>query len=334
MSNSFPKISPDGKWIVFVQSRNGLLMRPDGRLFIVSTSGGTARRMRCNTSLMNSWHSFSPNGHWMVFSSKSRSPFTQMYLTHIDSVGIDSPPILVENTTAANRAVNIPEFVNISSDGIEKIVAPAADYARHTDLAVEAMKNRQYENAIQEWLLVLSLAPEDSRAYNSIGVALVETGDVENALKYYLKAINLNPQYTEAFNNLGEALSSKGKINEAIKNFQTAVRLNPEYAVAQVNLGSKLAESGQTDKAILHLKKVVTIMPDNAEINRNLGHALAEKKQYQESSIYLEKAVKLSNENDPLALFLLGKVYSDLSRVSDAVSIERKAFVVAMSQKK
>ena len=32
MSNSFPKISPDGKWIVFVQAKNGLLMRPDSKL--------------------------------------------------------------------------------------------------------------------------------------------------------------------------------------------------------------------------------------------------------------------------------------------------------------
>ena len=29
MSNSFPKVSPDGRWIIFVKCRNGLLMRPD-----------------------------------------------------------------------------------------------------------------------------------------------------------------------------------------------------------------------------------------------------------------------------------------------------------------
>jgi Tol biopolymer transport system component len=62
MSNSFPKISPDGKWIVFVQAKNGQLMRPDSKLYIVPAAGGTARLMNCNTSLMNSWHSFSPNG--------------------------------------------------------------------------------------------------------------------------------------------------------------------------------------------------------------------------------------------------------------------------------
>ncbi len=134
MSNNFPKISPDGKWIVFVQCKNGQLMRPDSQLYIVPFQGGTARRLRANTRLMNSWHSFSPNGRWLVFSSKARSPYTQMYLTHIDAEGNDSPAILIDNATAANRAVNIPEFVNISPDGIDDIKVDVADEAtRHAN---------------------------------------------------------------------------------------------------------------------------------------------------------------------------------------------------------
>jgi len=85
--------------------------------------------MTANTRLMNSWHSFSPNGRWLVFSSKARSPYTQMYLTHIDENGNDSPPILIDNATAANRAVNIPEFVNIPPDAIEDITVTVADEA-------------------------------------------------------------------------------------------------------------------------------------------------------------------------------------------------------------
>ena len=142
MSNSFPKISPDGRWIVFVQCRNGQLMRPDGQLYIVPAGGGRARRMRCNTPLMNSWHSFSPNGRWLVFSSKSRSPYTQMFLTHLDENGHDSPAILIENATAANRAVNIPEFVNIPPDGLLKIDAPAVEYYRLFDEAWELGRER------------------------------------------------------------------------------------------------------------------------------------------------------------------------------------------------
>jgi Tol biopolymer transport system component len=86
--------------------------------------------MRANTSRMNSWHSFSPNGRWMVFASKARSAYTQMYLTHIDADGNDSPAIIIDNATAANRAVNLPEFVNIASDGIEDIQVHVVDAAK------------------------------------------------------------------------------------------------------------------------------------------------------------------------------------------------------------
>jgi hypothetical protein len=127
MSNNFPKVSPDGKWVVFVQCKNGQLMRPDSQLYIVPFAGGEARRLRANTRLMNSWHSFSPNGRWLVFSSKSRSPYTQMYLTHIDENGNSSPPIYIDNATAANRAVNIPEFVNNDADAIDQIEVHVAD---------------------------------------------------------------------------------------------------------------------------------------------------------------------------------------------------------------
>jgi hypothetical protein len=130
MSNTFPRISPDGKWIVFVECRNGQLMRPDSQLYIVPFGGGVGRRMRANTSRMNSWHSFSPNGRWMVFASKARSAYTQMYLTHIDADGNDSPAIIIDNATAANRAANLPEFVNIAGDGIEDIQVHVVDAAK------------------------------------------------------------------------------------------------------------------------------------------------------------------------------------------------------------
>jgi hypothetical protein len=145
MSNNFPKVSPDGRWIVFVQCKNGQLMRPDSQLYIVPSSGGVARRMRANTSLMNSWHSFSPNGRWLVFSSKARSPYTQMYLTHIDANGNDSPAIIIDNATAANRAVNIPEFANIAGNEIEDIAVHVAD----TPKAAAALKTADAPKAAE-----------------------------------------------------------------------------------------------------------------------------------------------------------------------------------------
>ena len=49
--------------------------------------------LRCNLPVMNSWHSWSPNSKWIVFTSKANSPYTELYLTHIDDRGESSPAI-------------------------------------------------------------------------------------------------------------------------------------------------------------------------------------------------------------------------------------------------
>jgi hypothetical protein len=80
-SNFFARYSPDGKWVVFCQSENYMLLQADSKLYIMRANGGAPRLMKCNTDNMNSWHSWSPNSKWLVFSSKNKGPYTQLYLT-------------------------------------------------------------------------------------------------------------------------------------------------------------------------------------------------------------------------------------------------------------
>lgn len=277
MSNTFPKVSPDGRWIVYVQCRNGQLMRPDSQLYIVPAGGGEARRMRANTALMNSWHSFSPNGRWLVFSSKSRSPYTQMYLTHLDAEGRDSPPVLIENATAANRAVNIPEFVNIAPDGLEHIEVPAAEYYRLFDSALALRAKGQLDAAIAEWGRALALNPDEPKAHNNLGVVLGEKGDAAAAIAQFRKAVALRPGYGEAHYNLGAALAREGKLEAAIAQFREAAALNGEDAQAHNDLGVALLQTGKTGEAIAELRRAVAIDPKYAEAYNNLGVALVRK---------------------------------------------------------
>ena len=121
-SNFFPKFSPDGKWIVFCQADSYMLLQKDSLMYIVPAQGGQPKLMRCNhKDNMNSWHSFSPNSKWMVFASKLNGPYTQLWLTHIDPSGIDSPSVLLENFISENRAANIPEFINLSEEKMQAI---------------------------------------------------------------------------------------------------------------------------------------------------------------------------------------------------------------------
>ncbi len=295
MSNSFPKISPDGRWMVFVQARNGLLMRPDSQLYIVPAAGGQARRMLCNTPLMNSWHSFSPNGRWLVFSSKSRSPYTQMFLTHIDAEGRDSPAILIENSTAANRAVNIPEFVNVSPSDMERIDVPAADFYRQFDVASDLTKKGEFAAAIQEWTKALALSTGDARAYNNFGASLAGVGRMEEAIAQYRQALALKPNYPEAHNNLGNALARAGRWDEAIDQYGRALEGDPASAEAHNNLGTALTEKGRLPDAIGQFEAALAIRPDYAQAHNNLGIALVGAGRLGEAIAHYRKAT----ESDP-----------------------------------
>ncbi len=111
-SNYFPAVSPDGKWIVFCQAENFMLLMPDSRLFIIPAGGGKARMLNSNLYSMNSWHAWAPDSKWIVFASKGMSLYTDMFLTHIDEKGNDGIPVLVEKARVPYRVINYPEFIN------------------------------------------------------------------------------------------------------------------------------------------------------------------------------------------------------------------------------
>ncbi len=324
MSNNFPKVSPDGRWIVFVQCRNGQLMRPDSQLYIIPSSGGKARRMRCNTPRMNSWHSFSPNSRWLVFSSKSPSPYTEMYLTHIDEEGRDSPAILIENATAANRAVNIPEFLNISGDVLAEMDAPATDFYRLFNQAAVLVEKGQYEEALPQFRHALELNPEDVRAHDKLGIALAGLGRLDEAVAEYTKASELDPKYADAHLKLGIVLARMGKREEAKQQLQKGLEIFPDSAEGHSNLAALLLGEGRFQEAIAHCQKALSANADYAGAHGNLGIALAKTGKSQEAIPHLEKALASEPASAELQLYL-GRALAEGGRIDEAVPHLQKA---------
>jgi Flp pilus assembly protein TadD len=364
MSNNFPKVSPDGKWIVFVQNKNGLLMRPDSHLYIIPAQGGVARRLKANQKLMNSWHSFSPNGRWLVFSSKSRSLYTQLYLTHIDENGNDSPAILIDDTTAANRAANIPEFINVPKGGLERIEAPATEFYRLFNAAIALMKTSRFGEAIPEWRKALELDPDDGKAHFNLAYALGETdqfeaavteytkasvltpdqpvvfaslalaeaqaGRLDDATADYLKALALDPANASVEADLGTVLSEKGLAAEGLEHLEKAVALSPESADAHNKIATVLAKAGRNAEAAANMEKAVALDPYSLEYRFNLAYVLGLAGRFADAVPQLQKAVELSGGRDWRCFDLLGAVYSNLGRPDDAIQAATRAVDLAV----
>lgn len=330
MSNSFPKVSPDGRWIVFVKAKNGQLMRPDSELYIVSAGGGVARRMNCNSSRMNSWHSFSPNGRWLVFSSKSRSPYTQMFLTHIDAKGNDSPAIYIDNSTAANRAVNIPEFVNVAPGGLENIDMPASDFYRVVDEAMELQGKGDNAGALKKWQDALAMDPNDARANNGIGIVLGVIGRPEEAIPYFQKAGRIQSDFFEAYYNLGIVLAKLNRFDEAIAAWRNTVRIRPEFAQGHENLGYVLYVKGRFDESIAELRLALKQEP-NRPLALNLAASLlatcpdASLRNGSEALTLAQRAAQRNGGSDPGALDTLSAAYAEVGDFAEAEKAEEAA---------
>jgi Flp pilus assembly protein TadD len=367
MSNNFPKVSPDGRWIVFVQNHNGLLERPDSQLYIVPFKGGKARLMTCNTSRMNSWHSFSPSGRWLAFSSKAESPFTKLMLTHIDANGNDSPAIVVDNTTAANRAVNIPEFVNIPMDAMKRIEPQAAEVYHVMTIAFELTAKEQWSDAILQWRRAVEMDPDNAEVhfllarsltannqtsdavqeykkaceldshhaawFARLASSLAQTGDTEGAIANYRKSLELDPSSAEVEAELGAALFESGQSEEGLQHMRKAVELSPDSARAHSYLGMIFANMGRFEEAIEQMQVAVNLVPNSAEYEFNLGFTRKLSGDYARAAAAFEKSVELSEGKNALYLSELAKAYDKLGRSPEAVATAQRALELAVQER-
>jgi tetratricopeptide (TPR) repeat protein len=337
MSNTFPKVSPDGRWIVFVQCHNGQLMRPDSQLYIVPFNGGVARRLRANTPTMNSWHSFSPNGRWLVFSSKARSPYTQMYLTHLDANGNSSPAILIDNATAANRAVNIPEFVNIAGDGIRDIQVPAVEVYKLIDQAVKLENQGDYKQALTIWRKALELDPDDAKSHNDLGMNLYLLDSKDEAFRQLRESIRINPMLVEGHYNLGRLLLQEGHPDQAVPELERTLTLSPRFSSAQEALSAAFVALGKPREALGMWHQVLTLQPNSVAALVGAARILATTtddkfRNGAEAVTLSSRANDLTSGTNPSVLDVLAEAYAEVGQFSQALTFANRALDLTVAK--
>jgi tetratricopeptide (TPR) repeat protein len=343
MSNFFAKYSPDGKWIVFCKAKSYMLLQPDSELYIIPAEGGEAARLRCNTKLMNSWHTWSPNSRWLVFSSKANSAYTQLYIGHIDEKGQSTPAVLLANLTSPDRAANIPEFVNAKPTAIKKIHEQFLNDYSFVRAGNESFRHGEPDNAIQEYRNALQLNPNNFEAHLKLGFLFYNVkGMYKEGMAHLLKAAELNPDDPRVHHDLGMALLHQQKIEQAIKHLSEALRRMPQGFDEQYNplnmrlsLGRAFLYAGNSKEAAVHLAEAVRLDPNNAEGHYSLAIALVDQGAVDQTVEHYSIAMKLKPQVDtsPTLHHLLGMRYAELGRFREAISSAEKALGLARAAK-
>ena len=119
-SATFPRVSPDGRWLVFTRGNFGVfhIWHREADLWICDLRTGAMRALdELNSPDTESYHCFSSDGHWMVFSSRRQDgSYTRPYFAHFDAAAgrFATPFLLPAASPDAHRrrleSYNVPEF--------------------------------------------------------------------------------------------------------------------------------------------------------------------------------------------------------------------------------
>jgi len=144
LSISMPKVSPDNHWLVCCMHQYGYFStwQQSSDLYIVELKSAEKtgrfeyRRLECNTDQSESWHTWSSNSRWIVFSSKGMNgAFTRSCISYIDENGKAYKSIVLpqkdpEFYNYCLETFNVPEFITgpitVTGERLAKIARGSA----------------------------------------------------------------------------------------------------------------------------------------------------------------------------------------------------------------
>ncbi|MHB1687240.1 MAG: tetratricopeptide repeat protein [Ignavibacteriaceae bacterium] len=147
--------------------------------------------------------------------------------------------------------------------GEDKKITLAAEYF---DKAVKSQVKGKIEIAIEHYRASLEIFPT-AQAHIFLGIAYSLRGDFEEAISECKIAISLNPDFGMPYNNIGDYLISLGKTDEAIKWLEKALTFQDCVLRYQTyfNLGKIYEKKWDWLTALHYYNRALDVNPDYDE---------------------------------------------------------------------
>ncbi|MBN1653879.1 MAG: tetratricopeptide repeat protein [Deltaproteobacteria bacterium] len=170
-----------------------------------------------------------------------------------------------------------------------------------------------YKESQTAYQRVLTLLPNDSRAFVGIGRIMAITNRRAEAVEAFRSAIRNDPQSPAIQFELARLIGG----DEGLTLLQQAVQGRPKWAEAEIALAELYLSSGKVDIAEKIAADVLKRTPTRADAYTILGRARLKVDNLQEAEKALRRALELV-PNDPLAALTLANVLAESERYEEA----------------
>lgn len=191
-------------------------------------------------------------------------------------------------------------------------------------LAEMALKSRDYETALINFMEILKQEPTRYDIRYKIGVIFLLSGQLDAAKKQFALVLMQRPEMVEAHEALGMVHLEEKKYALAIEEFQIVLNQDHRRTKARHLLGIAYLEAGQTQRAISELTRALALEPGNINSLTTLGQAYLQKKDYARALVPLKRAQALAPQDSKVHRHL-GMALAGLKRYPQALEAFMKA---------
>jgi tetratricopeptide (TPR) repeat protein len=160
-----------------------------------------------------------------------------------------------------------------------------------------ALKNRNFENSLVNYLQILKEHPERYDLHYKVGVIFLLSGKLEPAQKELALVLAHQPDMLKAHEAMGLVHLQGKQYPLAINEFQHVLAQDPKRATTRHLLGVSFLESGRPDRAILELKTATGLDPRQLTSHIALAQAYLQQKDYPHAVVSLKQAKALAPKN-------------------------------------
>ncbi len=115
--------------------------------------------------------------------------------------------------------------------------------------AAQAFANREYNQSITFFTMMIAENPEDTLAWVSRGAAHMRLNNLDAALEDFNRAIGLRPKQARPYHLRGLIYEKQGALDKALEDFSHAIALDPEYGAAFYSRASLFTKMGDGRRA-------------------------------------------------------------------------------------
>ncbi|MCD4772513.1 MAG: tetratricopeptide repeat protein [Bacteroidales bacterium] len=252
-------------------------------LVLVSCSSGEDKKEKSGKEMILN-KQISPESKSVNNQEKTIVPDSISGFQKEDSLVKKEPQTSEPKLTSSNKMKMIPTKERLNTDKlVMKYIRKGLFY----------YQNKNFEQGIEEFEMVIKLKPGDAKAFYHIGMGKYRLNDYYGALEAFSASSGLNPQDTVSLIYAGLSKFYLEDYYGAIRYYDKAIDQNPDYEYAYFNRGIANGKVENYERAITDFNRAIELKSNYFEAYNNRGNAYYYLKQKEHACADWEKAKEL-----------------------------------------